>query len=351
MENKTSKYEFRDTRHQSACLEHDLPTLESGKTQSRQSVRLFPFYVPAVLLALLLTVVLASCTSGNASNTVKDTVNDYSWGELADISREIASAPDDETALEIAVSYHLASADGKLDGTQAKEIEFADGTTARAVIAGFRHDSSTTGERTGITFIFDRAIACKAMNNNAGFDELDNDDHLNSFGGWNASELRAWLNSEFLDDLPLDLRNQLASVVKTSCIISSYELPLGTDFPNDSIVAECVDRMWLPAIVELSGVADDTKRAAMDPDRVDILRKEGAQYQLFADQGVVEKDGAGNESLIRTYSVGADAGKTCDWWLRSTERNSFAHVTANGGIDRFEFNSGNPQGIVPCFSI
>ena len=328
-----------------------MQTHEADEMAPGQSARLLPFHAPVLLLALLLEAFLVSCTTGNTSTPVRDAVNDYSWIELADISREIASAPDDESAIKIAISYNLATADGKLDGSQAKEVEFADGTTARAVIAGFRHDESTTGGKTGITFIFDSAIARKAMNNNAGFDELDYDDNLNSFGGWNASEVRAWLNGEFLDDLPADLRNQLASVVKTSCIIPSYELPLGTDFSNDSLLAECVDRMWLPAIVELSGVADDTKRASMDPDRVDILRKEGTQYQLFANLGVAEKDGVGYMPLIRSYSDGKNVSEACDWWLRSTERNSFAHVTANGAIDRFEFNSGEPQGIVPCFSI
>ena len=62
--------------------------------------------------------------------------------------------------------YNLCTPDGKLDGTQVKNVTLFDGTTTQVQIAGFAHDDKTVGSgKAGITFIFKDAVAEHSMNN------------------------------------------------------------------------------------------------------------------------------------------------------------------------------------------
>ena len=315
----------------------------------------------AFMLILLLAIVPCACAgsgrsdAANAGGVVeREAVNDYSWEELSAISSEIAAAPSDGAALDVAKRYHLVSADGTLDGSQRKEVELANGARTHAIVVGFNHDVRSGGGKAGITFMFADAVAMHGMNNNAGFDETSLPDDFDAVGGWNACELRGWLNGTFAQELPADLQAALADVVKSSLVVPNREQGELDDagallVPIDSLVGQGVDRLWIPAVVELSGVDEKSKTAEDAPYWTAPLRAEGSQYQLFADMGVSED--AQNDILVRSLVGSEDAAQR--WWLRSVEETTFAQVLENGRVDRRESSeiASAPLGIVPCFSI
>ena len=302
-----------------------------------------------VVCALLLAFTFALVGCASAQTPTRDSVNEYSWAELSSISAEIAQAPDDEKALAIAVSYHLAASDGTLDGSQAKEIELANGSRTRALIAGFNHDERVGGGKAGITFVFADAVALRPMNN-MGIDS-DLSERGGVYGGWTASDLRGWLNGDFERELPSDLRAALADVLKTSCVVSQEET-YGSDMVDqstESLVEQSADKLWIPALAELSGVSGETEAASDSPEWTAPLRAEGSQYQLFADCAVVED----KPNAILTRSCPWLDMAPCRWGLRSVEDITFDEVRSNGSVKRREDVSvaGDSLGVVPCFAL
>ena len=85
---------------------------------------------------------------------VRDTVDSYSWDELADIADQIAQAGSDFEGLQVASKFHLCGKDGKLDENRLKSFTLADGTQVQTQIVGFRHDDRADGSgKAGITFM------------------------------------------------------------------------------------------------------------------------------------------------------------------------------------------------------
>lgn len=301
--------------------------------------------------ALAAAMLCAACAGPTAEVPVRDTVNDYSWDELAAISAQIGAASDDASGMSIAQRYHLVNDDGKLDGSQFKVVELSNGAQAHVLVAGFRHDDLAAGGKAGITFVFAEAVALHPMNNNAGIDKRSEADEFDATGGWNASEMRAWLNGEFADSLPPDLQAVQASVVKTSCVVPRCEAGnVGeggvATFSGEELLGRATDKLWLPAAVE---VADATE-GAIDTEGMtawaSVLQMEGSRYQLFAD---AEQGGTADASRVRIL---AGDGKPCRWWLRSVENYGFIDVREDGTLDRLEEElSAHPQGVVPCFAI
>ena len=289
---------------------------------------------------------IAGCSSG--STAAKSSVNDYTWEELSAISREIAAAPDEAAAVEVARSYNLTSGDGTLDGTQAKDIVLADGTATQAVIAGFSQDTQSDGSTAGITFMLADEVGPRAMNNDAGFTELSDSTDLVTMGGWSACELRRWLNGDFVDELPTDLRKALVETQKASTAIPSSGMLIADSDMLESaastLMEATTDLLWIPSASEVAGIADDTYSAEVDsvPGWRDILRMEGAQYKLFADAGVREEEP--NALLVRGSAA---------WWLRTLEDGYFYEVAKDGILDRSECDTSpaDPQGVVVFFCI
>ena len=151
---------------------------------------------------------------------VREGVSEYSWGELKELSVAISKAKSDEHGLKIAKEYNLVDSDGKLRG-DTKAVKLTDGTKTSVRILGFRHDELADGGRAGITFEFADEPAKHRMNpelandgdyapainranvgrtNPGGYIRaltFDAPDYTNE-GGWEKSEMRAWLNSDFL---------------------------------------------------------------------------------------------------------------------------------------------------------
>lgn len=255
---------------------------------------------------------------------VKSCLNDYSWEEIAQISKLISKKGDQNGAIEIAKKYHLCTADGKLDGTQTKDVTLSDGTQTKVMIMGFNHDDKSDGSgKAGITFIFADDIAKKNMFEKADLDNLFQkiqDDGSASIS-WENTSLRSWLSDSFSNVLPSDLSEQIVSVDKADAVmpwvsytIDSYygggigaELNDDPDLMTTSTTTTTSDKLWVPSYVELAPISD------FNDDYMSYcayLLQEGSQYQLFDDAGLAEDT---PNSILGTYDSQDGGG----WWLRS----------------------------------
>lgn len=216
--------------------------------------------------------------------------NTYSWDKLSRISAQI-SACGSEEALEVAKSYNLTNPDGTLDGTQAKQVELTDGTTTEVQIIGFYHDDKSDGSgKAGISFMFVDGVAARSMNSSG-----------TSTGGWEQSEARTWLNSDFLNQLPDDLRTKVVSVNKIANNIGATADPASVTTTTDSL--------WLVSHAEITGTTDGS-----NPGYAGALDLEGTQYQLFADCGV---SWASAGTVLTKNMAGAHNAGGAYWWQRS----------------------------------
>lgn len=203
---------------------------------------------------------------------VRDSVEDYSWDELTQISALIAAADTDDEGTQIAARYNLCAADGSLDGTQTKDLELSDGTTVTCAVAGFRHDERSDGEGVaGITFVSLEPLGVCSYGSEGPV-------------SWEDSPLRSWLNQSLMGKLPEGLADAIVPVDKETNDLA--------DSGGDTLVTS--DRLWAPSFTELCGGALSQE---MGP--------EGSQYQLFADEGV---DGSATSDLALADDY---------WWMRS----------------------------------
>ena len=272
--------------------------------------------VAAVLIVATAVVVLLP-----KGPQVKSCLNDYSWEEIAQISKLISKKSDQNGAIEIAKKYHLCTADGKLDGTQTKDVTLSDGTQTKVMIMGFNHDDKSDGSgKAGITFIFADDVAKKNMFERADLDnlfqEIQDDGSANI--SWENASLRSWLSDSFSNELPSDLREQIVSVDKADAVmpwvsytIDSYygggigaELNDDPDLMTTSTTITTSDKLWVPSFVEVAPLSDYLM------DGWTYLLQEGSQYQLFDDTGVTADT---PNSILGTYDSQDGGG----WWLRS----------------------------------
>lgn len=237
---------------------------------------------------------------------VKSCLNDYSWEEIAQISKLISKKGDQNGAIEIAKKYHLCTADGKLDGTQTKDVTLSDGTQTKVMIMGFNHDDKSDGSgKAGITFIFADDIAKKNMFEKADLDNLFQkiqDDGSASIS-WENASLRSWLSDSFSNELPSGLREQIVSVDKADAVMpwvsytidSYYGGGIGAELNDDPDLMTTTttsDKLWVPSFVEVAPLSDYLM------DGWTYLLQEGSQYQLFDDTGVTADT---PNSILGTY--------------------------------------------------
>lgn len=265
--------------------------------------------VAAVLIVATAVVVLLP-----KGPQVKSCLNDYSWEEIAQISKLISK----NGAIGIAKKYHLCTADGKLDGTQTKDVTLSDGTQTKVMIMGFNHDDKSDGSgKAGITFIFADDIAKKNMFERADLDNLFQkiqDDGSASIS-WENASLRSWLSDSFSNELPSDLREQIVSVDKADAVMpwvsytidSYYGGGIGAELNDDPDLMTTTttsDKLWVPSFVELAPLSDYLMS------NWTYLLQEGSQYQLFNDAGVTADT---PNRILGTYDSQDGGG----WWLRS----------------------------------
>ncbi len=280
----------------------------------------------AVVGAVEQTPVESSGEDASDQNSPAKLLEDYTWDELSQISAEIASAGDEAAGIEVAKKYNLCTADGKLDGTQVKSVTLSDGTQATVQIIGFNHDDKTAGGKAGISFIFGSAVTEMAMNPS----------DVNA-GGWEASQLRAYLNSDGMFLLPQELAAKIVAVDKLTNNVGQTE--------SVSSVSTTSDQLWLPSATELCGtIGWFGDRHSYDG----IFNAEGSEYLLYRNMAVVST--TSNDILVKTYN-----GEACYWWGRSPfpdSPGSFLRVDSLGHPSAIALGGAtNSFGVAPGFCI
>ena len=212
------------------------PQISSGTASSKGHREINPLLIAAAAAVAIVALVVFLTGGFNFDNpSVQASVNDYSWEELQEISDKIAKASSDDEGLKIAEKYRLCTDDGKLDGTQTKDVTLTDGAQTSVQIAGFRHDDKSDGSgKAGIAFIFKDAISYQKMNQGA-----------SNSGGWESSQMRQWLANDGMSLMPDDLRSAIVSVKKLTNNMGASKL--------ESAVTETDDSLWLLSYNEVSG--------------------------------------------------------------------------------------------------
>ena len=273
----------------------------------------FPIAAAMALFAVVVSLALSGC--GGAAQ--KDSFSAYSWSELSAISKEISEATSDSEGIDIAIGYHLLDSGGKLDG-KTKSVTLSDGTEAHVMIAGVRQDDLADGGKAGLTLVFADAPAVHAMNS-----ESSNE------GGWEKSEMRSWLNDEFLGMLPSDLKGAIKAASKKTDNSAST---------TPGAVSSTSDKLWLLSLTEIIGSVPPNDLVGGSGIPAETYNAEGKQYKLFADKKVAAGDA--NSALERKF-VGDDSegsgivvtGEASPWWQRSlstTWTAGFESTTADG---------------------
>ncbi len=256
---------------------------------------------------------------------VRDCLNDYSWDEISQISQLISKKGDQNGAIEVAKKYHLCTSDGKLDGTQTKDVTLSGGTQAKVMIMGFNHDDKSDGSgKAGITFIFTDDVAKQNMCEKSDMDSLFQkiQDNGSATLSWEDTSLHTWLTDSFTSQLPSELSNKIVAVNKTDAVMPlttftarSYsggnveEIPSAEiDYDSNPKAVTSSDKLWLPSYVEIAS-PDDTDELE-DIGFPSHPLQEGSQYQLFRDAGVKEVE---PNKILGTYSSEEGGG----WWLRT----------------------------------
>ncbi|MEE0026782.1 MAG: DUF6273 domain-containing protein [Atopobiaceae bacterium] len=276
----------------------------------------------------------------------KKALDEYSWEELSQISKLIASAPSDEEGREVAKTYGLVGDDGSITD-QTKRVFVSD---ARAVngdrvmdvrLAGIRHDDRADGSgKAGLTFMTVGALDIRPMN-----------DGDTVAGGWEGSTLRAWLNSEAVGMFDSDFVDALVEVNKPTNNTGFTEMV--------ESVTNTPDRLWVFSVREVCGDVHwdieeyQQKRGYQEVDGV--LNAEGAQYEVFAKAGV---NGNGSSSEVLSLENTTGASPT---WYRSPypfeylgyvtgSPGYFCRITASGYPESLGFPS-DPSSVVVGFCV
>lgn len=215
-----------------------------------------------------------------------DSLENYSFKEIKRLARE-----------------------GKVRPGMGKSIVLKDGSTAVVEVLGVEHDYLPGGGKASITFGFRDLFG---SDKNGG--RAMNTKYIDG-GGWEKSEMRAYLNGDFFCLLPDDLTAEIVSVVKY------------TATGGNGKVESVTDKIFLPSEVEVFGTLKHSKEG------------EGEQYALFKDW----------KNRIKSY-----ANRCCSrwWWLRSPYSEgsySFCLVTNSG--NRYFSNANGIYGVSPCFAI
>lgn len=301
--------------------------------------------VIAAMMTLAMTFALVGCgggsapsssasssSSSSASSSSKakssNSLDKYSWEELSRISDEIAAAPNETSAIEIAKSYGLTTANGKLDGKQSKTVVLANGKTTAVQVAGIAHDTKTGGGKAGITFIFRDGVSEHPMNSKD-----------TNKGGWEKSEMRTYLNSDVLAQLPDDLKQVIVAVDKKTNNAGKTK--------SDASVSTTSDKLWLVSAVEMYGQNVGIDKASKVNPQIGrniatVFNAEGKQYQIFED---IEQAGDRYQS---------DFLRKCEksyWWLRSPAPQTDDDFELQSGGSPMEGGAEASWGVVPFFCI
>lgn len=223
-------------------------------------------------------------------------LDEYTWAELTELSARIADAASDEEGRAIAQEFGLVESDGTLS-RQTKMIVLNNTRALDVRLAGIRHDDKADGSgKAGITFMTVGALDIRPMNQSGTIE-----------GGWEASELRAWLASEVPPMLDEDLSQAIVPVRK---LTNNRGISV-----DQADVTPTEDRLWLFSVPEVCGEVhwdvEEYKQLRGYEDIDGMINAEGWQYEAFAREGVSYK-GDPNGFLSLASSTGSSP-----WWYRT----------------------------------
>ena len=152
-------------------------------------------------------------------------------------------------------------------------------------------------------------------------------------GGWPASAMRAYVNTDIYDALPSELR----SVIVPTKVISGHGSTSGeTNF-------ESTDKLYLLSPHEVW--EDDDGNANLGPDKFDTAYSNTRQLDYYKNLGVTTSDYSG---AIKKNSSNSAAY----WWLRSAYSyytNNFNYVNSYGNYGNL--SAYGTRGVSPAFRI
>ena len=254
------------------------------------------------------------------------------WDDLSEISAEVADATSEDDAIEIARGYGLCDEGGAIDSAQSKSLTVA-GQEMSAQLVGLAHDARTDGSPIGLSFLLTEILP-----------EQRSMSVRSYMGGWEDSELRAWLNDVLLGDLPEELARNIVAARKLSNNAGAAK--------SADDVTPTEDLLWVPSYVELVGERPRSSFSDGFQYLADVLNAEGSQYKLFVDQTIYPLES--RQELVRSRG-----GKADYWWLRTacpdvseSEGMAFFNRTGPNG-DPFHFATActDPSGILLGFCI
>lgn len=222
--------------------------------------------------------------------------SNYSWEELSEVAQLVRAAGSADAAAGVAAEY------GAGVGAT-RELVLEDGTRCVLTVVGVAHD-----EGSGLTLM--ASVFGSSPVSSSG----------SNAGGWEASDVRAWLAGEGLALLPKELSEHIVSVPK---------LTNNTGVTGDvSAVTQTSDKLWLFSATEVCGTLSwFCDEYGSDPNYatgyVDfkpydaLLNAEGSQYEYFAGHGVT---GESDPDHVLDLSW---KGASCAWWYRTPYPYSF----------------------------
>lgn len=187
-----------------------------------------------------------------------------------------------------------------------KDVALTTGETIQLQIAGFNHDTFSDGVTAPITLIMKDCLNTKAQMNSSN----------TNAGGYPASAMKTYVETNIYDKLPADLKALVAPVKK-----KWY-----TTYNDTNSLTEGNYNVWLLSEMEVFGTNTYT-----------IGTGEGSKYPIFTD----------NASRIKKVNETADI-----WWLGSCYRDysdSFVRVISNGSVryNTANFSFGVAVGLCP----
>ena len=201
-------------------------------------------------------------------------------------------------------------------------------TAVDVSVVGVSHDVSSDGsKRHGLTFMTDGCVALRRMNSSG-----------SNTGGWERSDLRAWLNGDFIGLLPDDLAAVLQPTQKLTNNVGKTT--------STSSVTTTVDKVWAPSLVELVG-ADQVSGVDWPAEYADadqIFNREGSQYEYTV--GSLASDP--NDTLVMFWN-----GQPVSWWERSPHPgfDTYFKGVSTMGVPVEGEDPAQSLGVVACFCV
>lgn len=146
-------------------------------------------------------------------------------------------------------------------------------------------------------------------------------------GGWESSNLRAYLNSTFFNALPADLQAVISPCTK-------YTDNVGNKTDYEDNVTATTDNIFLPALYEIAANNVDSKQNS---------------YEHFKQAPYAYPTWAENPDGKVSYTT--QGSGTSNPWTRSPVRDNKAlicYMTSSGAATT---SASNGQGFIPCFTI